>query len=155
VAEEHAVERHAQHTLAELADALDRGERGRPRGQVLGRRGGRAAGVANLALAVAANPSEGALCVRNLTLPVSSKAEATLRGHTGAWHDAARLCGRARCARCGDVSAACPRGGRVVHRLAAVDPRLRPLNAVLALVHPDGAWLHELADQGSDCTRSS
>jgi hypothetical protein len=25
---------------------------------------------------------------------------------------------------------------------------LRPLNAVLALVHPDGAWFHDLADQG-------
>lgn len=29
-----------------------------------------------------------------------------------------------------------------------MDPRLRPLNAVLALVHPDGAWFHDLADQG-------
>jgi hypothetical protein len=31
---------------------------------------------------------------------------------------------------------------------AAVDPRLRPLNAVLALLHPDGAWFHDLAGQG-------
>jgi len=29
-----------------------------------------------------------------------------------------------------------------------VDPRLLPLNAVLALAHEDGAWFHELADQG-------
>lgn len=29
-----------------------------------------------------------------------------------------------------------------------MDPRLRPLNAVLALVHPDGAWFHDPADQG-------
>ena len=36
----------------------------------------------------------------------------------------------------------------MVRRVAAVDPRLRPLNAVLALVHPDGAWFHDLADQG-------
>jgi hypothetical protein len=39
-------------------------------------------------------------------------------------------------------------GWRVLHRVAAVDPRLRPLNAVLALVHPDGAWFHDLAEQG-------
>ncbi len=29
-----------------------------------------------------------------------------------------------------------------------MDPRLRPLNALLALVHPDGAWFHDLANQG-------
>jgi hypothetical protein len=29
-----------------------------------------------------------------------------------------------------------------------VDPRLRPLNAVLALTHSDGAWFHDLAEQG-------
>jgi len=29
-----------------------------------------------------------------------------------------------------------------------MDPRLRPLNAVLALVNEDGAWFHDLADQG-------
>ncbi len=45
-------------------------------------------------------------------------------------------------------SSACPQGERLEHRLGAVDPRLRPLNAVLALVHRDGAWLHDLADQG-------
>jgi hypothetical protein len=29
-----------------------------------------------------------------------------------------------------------------------VDRRLRPLNAVLALLRADGAWFHDLADQG-------
>lgn len=29
-----------------------------------------------------------------------------------------------------------------------MDRRLLPLNAVLALVHPDGAWFHDLSDQG-------
>ena len=29
-----------------------------------------------------------------------------------------------------------------------MDPRLRPLNTVLALVHPDRSWFHDLADQG-------
>lgn len=32
--------------------------------------------------------------------------------------------------------------------VTGVDPRLRPLNAVLALVNRDGAWFHDLADQG-------
>jgi hypothetical protein len=34
------------------------------------------------------------------------------------------------------------------HKVASVDPRLRPLNAVLALVNKDGAWFDDLADQG-------
>jgi hypothetical protein len=35
-----------------------------------------------------------------------------------------------------------------MRRVALVDPRLRPLNAVLALLRADGAWFHNLADQG-------